>query len=504
MKKEKDMDLPPVSITIDDEGMQAKLEKIVQMHPEQNMPGEKAIPYTWDEAGFSSVFAELYMSEARYCPEMKCWYAYNGERWIRDEGSLEVSSKIKEFYKILLVYALYCVPKEDSVHDAFLKLVNRMGDRRWRDRLLKDIADAMRISVDQFDAKPYLINCKNGTYDLETETFREHSPADLLTMQTAFRYTASEDRPRCHRWETFIDEVTQNDKEKAKYLQKALGYSMLGLQKEECMFILHGKTTRNGKSTLLAAVHHLLGDYADVVPVEMICKRERTKDPDAPNTQLAKLKGKRFVTMSESDSSGRLDESAIKQYTGGESITTRGLYQKSFSFTPQFTMWMSCNDLPSVRDKSIFASERLNVITFDRHFSQSEQDKNLKTYFESQEAMQGIFTWLLDGFRMYVVKKLVRPESVKAAVREYERDNDLIQQFLEEKCEATKDYKDKIQAKDLYDRYKIWCKSNGYFICTVRKFNAELTAHPEWYEEKSKTMGMVVYRGLRLKGKVSE
>ena len=61
MKKEKDMDLPPVSITIDDEGMQAKLEKIIKMHPEQNMPGEKAIPYTWDEAGFSTVFAELYM-----------------------------------------------------------------------------------------------------------------------------------------------------------------------------------------------------------------------------------------------------------------------------------------------------------------------------------------------------------------------------------------------------------------------------------------------------------
>jgi len=33
------------------------------------------------------------------------------------------------------------------------------------------------------------------------------------------------------------------------------------------MFILHGKTTRNGKSTMLDAIQHLLGDYSTVAPV---------------------------------------------------------------------------------------------------------------------------------------------------------------------------------------------------------------------------------------------
>lgn len=48
----------------------------------------------------------------------------------------------------------------------------------------------------------------------------------------------------------------------------SLGYSILGTSKEECMFILHGKTTRNGKSTMLDAIQHLLGDYSTVTPVE--------------------------------------------------------------------------------------------------------------------------------------------------------------------------------------------------------------------------------------------
>ena len=211
-------------------------------------------------------------------------------------------------------------------------------------------------------------------------------------MQTSFEYTMQ--KIRCERWEQFIDEVTQGDRDKADFLQRALGYSILGTSKEECMFVLHGKTTRNGKSTLLDAVHHLLGDYATVAPVELICRSDRTKNAEAPTSTLASLKGRRFVTMAESDSAGRLDESAIKQFTGGEDLKARELYQSAFTFKPQFTLWLSCNDLPAVRDKSLFASDRIRVIEFNRHFKDEEQDKGLKDYFESEEAMPGIFsTW---------------------------------------------------------------------------------------------------------------
>ena len=40
--------------------------------------------------------------------------------------------------------------------------------------------------------------------------------------------------------------MDSGDGDVAEYLQKALGYSMLGMANEECMFILHGKSTYNG------------------------------------------------------------------------------------------------------------------------------------------------------------------------------------------------------------------------------------------------------------------
>lgn len=477
---------------ITSEEISKKMFYIKSIHPETPYQ-ENSTGYSWDEAGMADLFSECYQNDTRYCPEAKSWYTYDGGRWQKDVGSLLVSSKIKEFVRLM---ALYCgeIPDEEK-RKQYMGFVSKMGDRRFRDRMMKDAADSMTIAAAEFDTHPYLINCKNGTYDLETMTFREHDWKDFLTMQTNFDYTMQE--VTCPRWEQFIKEVTQDNKDKADYLQRALGYSILGTGKEECMFFLHGKTTRNGKSTMLDAIQHLLGDYSTVAPVELICRNERQKNAEAANPVLARLKGKRMVTMSESDTAGKLDEATIKQYTGGEDITARELYQSAITFKPQFTMWLSCNDLPAVKDKSLFASDRVRVIEFNRHFSDEEQDKGLKDYFETPEAMKGIFTWLVTGYFKYRRFGLKMCDDMKKVIKQYEKDNDLVLQFLEEKCEGTDEGYTK--AKTLYDNYKIWCKSNGYYVCSMKKFNAELTTHPEWYHEKNLIAGVTVYHGLALK-----
>ena len=465
-----------------------KMRYIKSVHPEY--PPVDSTGYSWDEAGMADLFAECYMQDTRFCPEMKSWLTYDDGRWVLDTASLLVAGKIKEFVRIM---ALYCGEIEDEdKRKAYMAFVMKMGDRRFRDRIMKDAADVMRINAAEFDSHPHLINCRNGTYDLDRGLFREHDWKDFLTMQTSFEYTMQ--KIRCERWEQFIAEVTQGDRDKADFLQRALGYSILGTSKEECMFVLHGKTTRNGKSTLLDAVHHLLGDYATVAPVELICRSDRTKNAEAPTSTLASLKGRRFVTMAESDSAGRLDESAIKQFTGGEDLKARELYQSAFTFKPQFTLWLSCNDLPAVRDKSLFASDRIRIIEFNRHFTDEEQDKGLKDYFESEEAMPGIFAWLIQGYEKYRKEGLQMPDTMRAVIRMYEKDNDYVLQFLEERCECREGALTK--AKTLYDHYKIWAKACGFIVTSIKRFNSGIIQHPEWYKETYQEKGQRWYKGL--------
>lgn len=450
--------------------------------------------YSWDESGMAELFSECYEKNARYCPENKSWYTYADGRWKKDSGSLIVAEKIKEFTRLMM---LYCGEiTDDDRREKYFKFVTKMGDRRFRDRLMKDAQSVKPIPVAMFDGNPNLINCINGTYDLETMMFREHNWQDYLTMCSNIEYKAT-DEPRYERWEKFIDEITCGDKEKADYIQRALGYSMIGKSTEECMFILYGKTTRNGKSTLLNAIHHLLGDYATVSPVSIICKTDRAKNAEAASPTIAALKGKRFVTMSESNQYGKLDEEVIKQLTGGEEITARNLYESMMTYLPQFTMWLSCNDLPAVQDKSLFASDRVRVIEFNRHFTEKERDTNLKDEFRTKEAVMGIFSWLLEGYFKYKRFGLTMNDEMKAVIKQYEKDNDLVLQFLEERC--TQD-ENGSKAKTLYDAYKLWCRSNGYYVCSAKKFNAGMEQHPELHKGKCVRDGYPFYRGIALRG----
>ena len=475
-----------------DEDLSDKMYMIKSYHPER--ADETSSGFEWSEMGMANLFGVLYNKEARYCAEHKSWFTYHEGAWRKDEGAILVSEKIKDFVRLMI---LYCGEiTDDDTRKAYTKFVNSMGDRRMRDRILKDATGELRITATQFDANPYLINCLNGTYDLSDFTFREPKWDDFLTMQTNFRHTISRDI-RCERWEKFIEEVTEGNKDKADFLQRALGYSMLGMSNEECMFILHGKTTRNGKSTLLNTIEYMLGDYSKVVPVGMICKGDRQKDAEAASPTLAGLKGKRFVTMSESNEYGKMDEEKIKQLTGGEEISARALYQSAITFKPQFTLWLSCNDLPLVTDKSLFASERIKVIEFNRHFSPQEQDTHLKDELTTMEAMSGIFMWLVRGYIRYKEHGLAMSEELTQVVRNYERDNDLVLQFLESRCVQSEEAN--IKAKDLYNAYKLWAKSEGAFILSARKFNAEMERHPEWFERKSTSSGFVIYWGVKLK-----
>lgn len=206
------------------------------------------------------------------------------------------------------------------------------------------------------------------------------------------------------------------------------------------------------------------------------------------------------MTMAESNQYGKLDEETIKQLTGGEEIKARNLYEAAATFLPQFTLWLSCNDLPSVNDKSLFASDRVRVIEFNRHFSEDEQDKNLKNEFQTSEAMQGIFTWLLEGYFKYKRFGLKMSPEMRKVIKQYEKDNDLVLQFLEEKCEKVEGVV--TRAKSMYDAYKIWCKSNGYFVCSAKRFNADMETHLEWHSGKTVYAGYPSYRDIRLKGSV--
>ncbi len=54
----------------------------------------------------------------------------------------------------------------------------------------------------EFDARPELFNCRNGTLELPTMTFREHRKEDMLTKQAAVDY---DPHAECPQWLAHLD-----------------------------------------------------------------------------------------------------------------------------------------------------------------------------------------------------------------------------------------------------------------------------------------------------------
>ena len=466
----------------------AILYKLDELTPENNDD------YPWNDLGMAELFNDLgYRRMCRYCPDYGRWFVYENGVWKQDDkDALLTGAYVKEFQRLLAMYASQL--DNDDRHVKFSSYVSKLGDNRARKRILEDARELMRIEAQQFDANPYLVNCLNGTYDLKRDRFYEHKAEDFLTMQTAFEYSTNPND--YERWTRFINEIMDGDREKARYLQKALGYSILGLSNEACMFIEHGSTTRNGKSTLNNAIQRALGDYSTVSPVALICKQRFKRDAQAASPELAKLKGKRFVTMSESPDSGKLDAGIIKQLTGGEEIPARAAYGQPFTFVPQMTIWLSCNDLPGVDDETLFTSNRIRLIEFTRHFSDSEQDKSLDAQFSTPQARMGIFKWLVEGYKLYRTEGLTMPVNMTKAVKQYESDNDIVLQFIESQCRPGKHEK----RSKLYNRFKMWAHREGYTCLTNQKFYGELTRHGH----KVKPIhGNYVVEGLELNNEIS-
>ena len=137
------------------------------------------------------------------------------------------------------------------------------------------------------------------------------------------------------------------------------------------------------------------------------------------------------------------------------------------------------------------------MIEFNRHFKPEEQDIHLKEELIQPDNLKGIFMWLIRGYIRYKEHGLTMASHLRQVVTNYEQDNDVVLQFLEQRCERGRDKT--IKAKDLFQAYKIWTKSEGEYLMSSKMFNAELERHPEWFDEKIVVDGFINYVGLQLK-----
>lgn len=440
----------------------------------------KSSAYSWDDVGLSELMIDVHHDSYRYCVNTKTWYIWEDFRWKAISHENHMINAVAQFTTLLLIYvkeAAYLHPEDKDALEAYAAFLHKMRTHKKITDIVRYLSSDVEVSVAELNWNHNALKTTNYAIDLTTGEPISSEKSQMLTLQTGTHLLRPYDVPN-PRWATFIDEIMSHNQEKAAFLQRALGYSLLGGNHEECMFIAYGAKSRNGKGTLFSAIGAALGDYMRSCNAKFICVKPNGNETnfDSPQPFLAELAGVRLVSMSEADETEMLSSAALKSMTGRDEVTTRSLYGKPFTYVPQFTMWLSTNHLPMVNDNTIFMSNRVWVITFDETYA-GKPDTSLKDLFTSPDSRPTVLSWLLQGCQEYLKQGLNPPECVMKATRDYNNTNDLIGRFLQMCTTPCPD--GQIPVGSLYERYRVWCASsdNHFKPLSSRRFYKSVESH---------------------------
>ncbi len=400
--------------------------------------------------------------DLRHCREWNKWLCWDGVRWVIDrEGRVErmAAETARGIYAEALACRDYDLRKkvvEHAVRSESERAINAMVS-------LARSQPGVPILPEKLDADPWLMAVQNGTVDLRTGELRESRREDHITKQAAVRY---EQGVECPEFEKFLRKILLDNENLHRFIQRAIGYSMTGRITERCIFILHG-VGRNGKSTLLEVIQAMLGDYSLRTPTETLMVKYRGSD--IPN-DIARLKGARFVSASESEEGQRLAEAKIKDLTGGDTVSARFMRGEFFDFKPEFKLWLGTNHKPVIRGTDNAIWDRIRLVPFEYRVPEDEVDPLLPERLRGEA--DGIFQWALRGCLEWQKHGLINPEEIKYAMCTYRSEMDVLAAFLDDCCDI-EPYLE-ITSKDLYAEYRKWCETNAEKMISQKKFGMRL------------------------------
>lgn len=448
----------------------------VQMHDIAD-PGEPVIgadESVWGtEDALALAFTRRYHRDWRYVAAWGRWLVWDGRRW-RNEETLAATDLIRGVCRHAALQA------DNPKLAAKLATSGTVGGV---ERLAR--ADRRHAATTaEWDADPWLLNTPGGVVDLRTGRLRAHDRADRMT-----KITTATPAGDCPTWRRFLAEVTGGDADLQAYLQRVSGYCLTGSTQEHALFFLYG-TGANGKSVFVNTLATILGDYAASAPMDTFMETRSDRHP----TDMAGLRGARFVSSIETEQGRRWAESKVKSLTGGDKISARFMRQDFFEFWPQFKLFVAGNHKPAIRNVDEAMKRRLHLIPFTITVPPERRDKHLQQKLLAER--DGILAWALEGCLAWQrLGRLDPPPQVVAATEEYFEAEDALGRWLEERC--VREANAKSLTAELFTDWKQWAEAAGEFVGSQRRFSDLLITRG--VEKWRNAAGIRGFRGVGLK-----
>lgn len=467
-----------------------------------------------NEMGDGMLFAALNKDRFVFNKAAAEWMIWEGHHWDVDYlnralASVETicGSYLSEAHNLVdLINQASKQKNEDRVvqlrelQGRIYKRVGRLRSERGRQNTLKfahtNSSNSIAIKGDELDQQPFLLGVPNGVIDLRTGILRPGRHDDLISIISPIEWQGI-DCP-APTWECFLMEIFENNLELIDFLARLFGYGITGLNIEHIFPILIGRG-RNGKGTIVETLMHVMGDLAAPIPAEMLLDQGRIRSSSGPSPDIMALRALRMAFASETDENRHFSHSRIKWLTGADTLTGRHPHdRRPTTFLPTHTLFFMTNHEPQAQSDDFAFWERVLLIPFELSYVDREPaadherpaDKHLPDKLKAEAA--GILAWLVRGCIAWQKAGLEPPPIVRKATDEYRRNEDVLQDFIDEVCFL--DPAHEINATDLYTAFSEWWSENmGKRVPSQKKFGKWMTRR-----FKREKIGTYRYYGLGL------
>jgi|AntDeeMinimDraft_6_1070357.scaffolds.fasta_scaffold00567_2 putative DNA primase/helicase len=349
------------------------------------------------------------------------------------------------------------------LHDKIITLLGETWKENYRDEAIGYVQDKTYIEPSQLPDNEGIINIKNGMYDINNQELLPHSPEykSLAQLDVKFDPDAYSDRLN-----TFVDEVFTE--ETHDLLWEHAGYSLLPNLKLKKFLILTGEGN-NGKTVWSLILQEVLGstNYSN----------RSIQDLSANKNARADLFGKLANIYADLPSGAIKETGTIKMLTGGDEITGERKYKDSFSFKNTAKLIFSANELPPIKDYNEAFFDRVHIINCPNIFEGKNDDPYLVSKLTTEEVKSAWLNKAIEGAKRlldnehFSVSKIVEDE-----IKNYKYSSNSVIEFLNVAVNRTKG---SFEGKnELYSVYVNWCKSNGRYPVSNRKFTRRAKSKP--------------------------
>lgn len=315
------------------------------------------------------------------------------------------------------------------------------------------------------DKNEGLFACDNLIIDLDKKIFRPIEPTDYIMTTTGYDYDFNVEQ-------VIIDEIMDILKTILPvwsvlcYLLDTLSSRLYGKNLLQLFFIWTGKGA-NGKSVIGNLLDITFGKYFGKIGADTITKP--TKNANS-TSEFSRISQSRIVLTEEPDEGDKLQVSILKEHSGDSKIRTRGLFQESYEYIPQYALIINCNEIPELSkvDGNNAIKRRLRVIHFPTKFCENPSQPNeklmnplLNIKLENDTRYRQAFLKILVDiwFSKDLKSKIDTPQSICDSSKAYMDNCNCVKAFLEEKYEPENNAK--VKSSELFNDFKAYCTING-------------------------------------------